>query len=131
MMLSRRPLLIAIAGLMAFVASPAAAASLPRSLDPDSDGTMDLAEAKKAAIDLFDKLDHNHGGTLDRRELRGHLEKSAFTAADKDGDGTMTKDECISLVEQRFNAADRDGDGTLGAEELRSKSGRELLKLLK
>jgi hypothetical protein len=32
---------------------------------------MDLAEAKKAAGALFDRLDRDRDGTLDRRELRG------------------------------------------------------------
>ena len=129
MLFARRPVLIAVAGLAAMAASPAGA--LPRGLDPDKDGTMDLAEAKKAAIDLFDKLDRDHDGTLDRRELRGRLQGAAFTASDRDNDGSMTKEECIALVEERFNAADRDHDGTLDAAELRSKEGRDLLKLLK
>jgi len=35
------------------------------------DGTVDLAEAKKAAGDLFDKLDTDKDGTLDVKELKG------------------------------------------------------------
>src|SRR6202163_4029145 len=40
-----------------------------RMFDTDNDGTVDLAEAKKAASALFDKLDRDHDGTLDKREL--------------------------------------------------------------
>jgi hypothetical protein len=36
-----------------------------RRLDTDNDGTMDLAEAKKAAGALFDRLDRDRDGTLD------------------------------------------------------------------
>ena len=39
-------------------------------LDTDNDRTVDLEEAKKAASALFDRLDRDHDGTLDRRELR-------------------------------------------------------------
>ncbi len=47
-------------------------------LDPDKDGTVDLAEAKNAAGKLFDKLDRDKDGTLDARELRGRMSKSEF-----------------------------------------------------
>jgi hypothetical protein len=44
-----------------------------RALDTDSDGTIDLAEAKKAASAVFAKLDRDHDDTLSRRELLGRL----------------------------------------------------------
>jgi hypothetical protein len=100
-------------------------------LDTDNDGTVDLAEAKKAASDLFDKLDRDHDGTLDRRELAGRLTAKEFAAADPDHDGTLTKDEYLAAVEQRFNAANPDHDGTLDAKELTTKAGQKLLRLLK
>ena len=49
--------------------------------DTDNDGTVDLAEAKKAASALFDKLDRDHDGTLDKRELAGRLTPKEFAAA--------------------------------------------------
>lgn len=52
-------------------------------------------------------------------------------AADTDKDGTLSKDEYLSIVEQRFKAADTDNDGTLTRRELRSKAGRQLLLLLR
>ncbi|MGO9391635.1 EF-hand domain-containing protein [Rhodoblastus sp.] len=131
-MISRRPLLISFAGLIAFAASPAAARSgLPKGLDTDNDATIDLAEAKKAAGVLFDKLDHEHDGTLDAKELRRRMKKGELSAADLDKDGTLTKDEYLAVVEARFKAADTDNDGTLTAKELHSTAGRALLKLLK
>jgi EF hand len=70
MSLSRRAILISLAGLPALGGSPASAGSgLPEGLDTDADGTVDLAEAKKAAETLFDKLDHDHDGTLDAKEF--------------------------------------------------------------
>ncbi len=131
MMPSRRPLLIALAGLLVFAAAPAVARSrLPKGLDADHDGTVDLAEAKNAASALFDRLDRDHEGTLDAKELHVRLKKGEIAGADPDKDATLTKDEFLALVERRFKAADVDSDGTLNAAELHSKAGRALLKLL-
>ncbi len=99
--------------------------------DTDNDGTIDLAEAKKAASSTFDKLDRDHDGTLDKRELARRLTAKELAAADPDHDGTLTKDEYLAVVEQRFNAADPDHDGTLDAKELNTKAGQALLRLLK
>ncbi len=42
-------------------------ASAQGRLPADNDGTLDLAEVKKAASALFAKLDRDHDGTLDKR----------------------------------------------------------------
>ena len=99
--------------------------------DTDNDGTVDLAEAKKAASALFDKLDRDHDGTLDKRELAVRLSAKEFAAADPDHDGTLTKDEYLTVVEQRFNAANLDSDGTLDAKEFGTKAGQSLMRLLR
>jgi Ca2+-binding EF-hand superfamily protein len=39
-----------------------------------------MAEAKKAAGALFDWLDRDRDGTLDRRELRGRVDAKEFAA---------------------------------------------------
>jgi EF hand domain-containing protein len=111
--------------------APAWSQSLLKTLDPDNDGTVDLAEAKSAASKLFDKLDRDHDGTLDRRELRGRVNAKDFAAADPDNDGTLDKNEFLALAEKRFKAADPDNDGTLDAKELKSAAGRSLVPLLK
>jgi Ca2+-binding EF-hand superfamily protein len=130
-MLSRRTVSIGIAAFSALGVLPAWAAPKAVMFDTDNDGTVDLAEAKKAASALFDKLDRRKDGTLHRRELRGRLNPSQFKAADPDNDGTLTKDEYLAVVEQRFKAADPDNDGTLDAKELASRAGRALVRLLK
>ena len=101
-----------------------------RLLETDNDGSVDLDEAKKAASALFDKLDRDHEGTLDRRELGSRLSAAEFAAADPDKDGTLSKDEYLKVVENRFKAADPDNDGTLDEKELRSRAGQSLLRLL-
>ena len=97
----------------------------------DTDSTLDLAEVKKAASSLFAKLDRDHDGTLDKRELAGRLSAGELAAADPDRDGNLTLDEYLAVVERRFNAANPDKDGTLDAKELNSRAGKALLRLLK
>ncbi len=135
-MISRR-FVLKMSAIMVLTATSAPAlavyrrASAIRMIDTDNDGTIDLAEAKKAASALFARLDGDHEGTLDRRELAGRLNAREFAAADRDHDDSLTLDEYLAVVEQRFNAANRDGDGTLDAKELNSSAGRALLRLLK
>jgi hypothetical protein len=109
---------------------PARAAAPLKMLDPDKDGTVDMAEAKAAASKLFDRLDRDKDGTLDLKELRGRVSKAEFAAADPDKDGTIDKNEYLAIVEARFRAADPDNDGTLDAKELATSAGKALLKLL-
>ena len=132
-MISRRSVLASFAALSFGTPALAAAPHGPpiKLLDPDNDGTVDLAEAKKAASALFAKLDRDRDGTLDARELRGRLTGKELAAADPDHDGTLTLDEYLSVVEQRFKAADPDNDGTLDVKELSSRAGQSLLRLLK
>ncbi|MEZ2144163.1 calcium-binding protein [Bradyrhizobium sp. DN5] len=130
-MRSRRSITLALT--VALLSGPALAASgnAVKMFDTDNDGTLDLAEVKKAASALFAKLDPDHDGTLDARELRGRLSAKELAAADPDRDGTLTLDEYLSVVEKRFNAANPDKDGTLDAKELNSRAGRALLRLLR
>jgi Ca2+-binding EF-hand superfamily protein len=71
----------------------AAPPSALKALDPDTDGTVDLTEAKEAASKLFDQLDPDKDGTLDRRELRGRLNAKDMAAGDPDKDGTLDDKE--------------------------------------
>ena len=135
-MISRRFVLqISVVAIISVTASPVLAASrrsLPiQMFDTDNDGTLDLAEVKKAASAAFAKLDRDHEGSLDKRELVGKLSAKELAAADPDHDGTLTLDEYLAIVEQRFNAANRDKDGTLDAKELNTSAGRALLRLLR
>src|SRR3569832_470876 len=102
-----------------------------KTFDTDNDGTLALMEVKKVAAAEFAKLDRDHEGTLDARELRGRLSAKDVKAADPDHDGTLTMDEYLAVVTQRFDAANRDNDGTVAAKELRTPAGAALLKLLR
>jgi Ca2+-binding EF-hand superfamily protein len=134
-MMSRRSMILLattatlVARSLPALAAPAADAI--KMFDTDNDGTLDLAEVRKAASSLFAKLDRDHDGTLDKRELAGRLSGGELAAADPDRDGTLTLDEYLAVVERRFNAANPDKDGTLDAKELKSRAGKALLRLLK
>jgi hypothetical protein len=133
-MISRREAVIVTVTSLMGVAAPtfawATSFSPVAHFDTDHDGTVDLAEAKKAASALFDKLDTDKDGTLDLKELKGRLSRNALNAADPDHDHTVSKDEYLALIERWFRAADRDHDGTLDAAEFRTPAGRALLRLL-
>ena len=132
-MITRRSiLLISTAFLTTGSSAWAVAVNNPiKMFDLDSDGTLDLGEVKKAAAEVFARLDPDHDGTLDKRELRGRLSARGLAAGDPDHDGTLSLDEYLATVEKRFHAADRDADGSLDAKELRTPAGRALLRLLK
>jgi Ca2+-binding EF-hand superfamily protein len=89
-----------------------------------------LAEAKKAASDVFDKLDTDKDGTLNIKEFQGRLGRKDFMGADRDNDQTLSKDEYLAVVEQWFKSADADGDGSVSAAEFATPSGRALARLL-
>ena len=132
-MISRRIAIFAALGAAFYPVLPALPASIrfASGLGYRSRRHGSLDEAKKAAEVMFDKLDRDHEGTLTRRELSGRLSAKEFAAADTDKDATISKDEYLAVVEGRFKAADKDNEGTLTAQELRTKAGRQLLRLLK
>ena len=131
-MISRRTILVsAVSG--ALVLANQALAKKPSAaerFDTDHDGTVDLAEAKKAATETFNKLDTDKDGTLDLKELGGRVSRKEFAAADGDHDKTLDKDEYLALVEKRFKSADSDGDGSVSAAEFGTPAGQALQRLL-
>ncbi len=123
-----------LAGVPAAIAAPKAkSCAAMKAVDPDNDGTMDLAEAKAAAGKLFDKLnkDKAKDSTLDAKELKGRLSATELKAADPDKDGTIDKAEYMKVVEARFKAANPDKDGTIDCKEASSRAGKALMRLLK
>jgi hypothetical protein len=98
--------------------------------DPDHDRTLELSEINKAADAAFDKLDIDHDGRLDKKELGKRVTKAEFKAADTDHDGSLDKPEYQSIVARRFKAANPDTDTTIDIAELKTKPGHHLLQLL-
>lgn len=131
-MISRRNVIFAtLAGLCAAAPVIAEAKTSPvAQFDTDHDGTVDLAEAKKAAGAAFDRLDADKDGTLTLKELHGRLSRKDFAAGDPDHDKTLSKDEYLTIVERRFKAADPDNDGTISEAEFDTHAGQALRRLL-
>ena len=126
--------LIAVTASVSYVSpalAEAGACAAMTAFDPDKDGTMDLAEAQKAAGTVFDKIEHDADKTVDAKEAEGRLTKKELEAADQDNDGTLTKDEYLALVAKRFSAADPDKEGKIDCKELSTPEGEALLKLIK
>ena len=126
-------LILGIAGALTVI-GPAQAAKYSadarfKTWDPDNDGTIDLAEANKAAGAKFDSLEADHDGTLDRKEMSStKVDRKTFNKADPDKDGTLTKDEYLTIVKSRFEAAD--GPRRKFQREFKSKAGKALARLL-
>ena len=103
-------------------------------LDTNHDGAVSKEEATAAAqarIDkLFAKVDTNHDGLITQEELRAAAQarraeakaKAAarFKAADKNGDGFLSKDEAAALpmLARHFDTLDTNKDGMLSPEEV-------------
>ena len=105
-------------------------AALMKVINPDGDGTVDLAEAQAAGTAEFKKLNPDDDGTLDEKELAGRLDAADFAAANPDGDGTLDPAEYAALIEKLFKEANPDDDGTLDEAELKSAAGQKLLALI-
>lgn len=113
----------------ATVIDPSASARL-RSFegrDADHDGVLTPAESAAAADSLFDAIDRDGDGEVDRAELDAArqalgLEKTPssrlwIARADQDGDGELTLGEWIAQEARSFRDADRDHDGVLSKQE--------------
>lgn len=120
--------LVALAFLVAMPVAPLSAASNTMDyLDPDRDGTIDMAEALSAGGKVFNRLNPDNDGTLDARELAGRLDPTR----DPDGDKTIDFNEYSAIIIARFKRANPDNDGTIDDRELHSAAGQALLRLIK
>ncbi len=104
--------------------------ALMKTLDPDSDGTVSLDEAKTAGLAEFKKLNKDSDDTLDMKELGDRVSKKEFKDANPDKDKTLDEAEYSKLIEKLFKEADPDNDGTLDKKELESKAGQKLLEII-
>ncbi len=102
-----------------------------KAVDDDTDGQLDLAEAKAAAERVFKKINKDGDKTLELKEVRGRLTAKEFSAANSDKDKTLELPEWLALTEARFKAANPDGDQTLECKELSGAKGKAFLKLVR
>ncbi len=130
-----RPILLSAVALGFVFTIPADAKKNPavtvKLFDTDNDGTVDLAEAKKAAGALFDKLNTDKDDTISAKELQGRLSKVDLAAADPDKDGTLQKPNTLLSSKPGSRAADPDNDGTIDVKRSRRRRGKEPAELIK
>lgn len=120
---------LALGAMAAFGPAPSYAAegsATVMSVDKDSDGTIDMAEAKTAGMAKFAMLDKDNDGTIDSKEAGMDVSK-----ADPDKDGTLDKTEFAAALGETFKAADTDNDGTIDAKELATPEGQKLDAMIK
>lgn len=122
---------LAVSGLASAQSAPAPQRA---PLDANGDGVIDRAEAaaRPRLAERFDQLDTNHDGKLDASERpqrgehrRGRGEgggRFGIAAADRDGDGRISRAEAASLkrVSEHFDEIDRNRDGYLVRSEVRA-----------
>lgn len=104
-----------------------------KSVDTDRDGAISKAEADA----LFARIDANRDGKLDQGEMRAYRKAqheqfraemrqrfdAGFQAADKDGDGALTKQEAeagMPPLARNFDRLDTNKDGKLTRDEIRA-----------
>ena len=129
---------LGVVGLWAAPDAHADEAALPpeaersfREADGNGDGVVDAAEFPYGA-ELFAYMDRDGSQDLTRAELRRYLVLqelrkggkqqelvTKFNAADKDGDGLISRDE-FPAAEMLFQRFDRDGDGQVTLSEARA-----------
>ena len=92
-------------------------------LDADHDGIISAAEIDAASTSLL-TLDTNHDGTIVAVEIRIRQQTSADRAAhmldefDANKDGKLSREEVPDGMRSQFTAADKNGDGFLDKDEL-------------
>lgn len=106
-------------------------------LDTNHDGVLTRDELQSRGAQRiarsFDKLDRDKDGMVTQEEMKEarttrmaamkeHAEER-FKSADKNGDGTLSKDETTTSMPrlaQRFDTLDQNKDGQLSPDELRA-----------
>ena len=102
-----------------------------KAVDDDTDGQLDLAEAKAAAERRFKQINKDGDKTLEGKELKGRVTTAEMKTFNLDKDKTIELPEWLAITEARFKAANPDGDQTLECKELKTAKGKSFLKMVR
>jgi len=103
-----------------------------KAADKDNDGSLTREEAKAMprVAKNFDAIDADKSGTVTLAETQAAMKKMAkeahnrgverFTAADRNGDGMLDREEAKAMprVAKNFDAIDADKSGTVTGKEI-------------
>lgn len=82
-------------------------------MDANGDGAITRAEMQAYAERTFAQLDVNRNGRLEPAETVNLLTTEQFRTLDRNGNGSLSRQEFIDQFMADFASADRDGDGIL------------------
>ena len=115
------------------------ASAFMNKVNANADQTLSLKEVDAYAMKRFDELNTNKDRTLSMKELAGRLSEAEFKEANTSHrrDRTLSRDEFKAYVDKLFVEANihpeqghAAADGTLSKNELETKAGKKLMKLL-
>ncbi len=106
-----------------------------RALDRNRRGGITAEEARAARAPDLTRCDLNRDGTIARdeffdcqRRLAERWGDRIFRAADRNGDGVITRDERTALLRQRFQRLDTNADGKITRAEFSDAHARYVAK---
>jgi Ca2+-binding EF-hand superfamily protein len=101
-------------------------------IDLDHNGKIDKQEFQSAVEKISDKLDKNRDGYLDREEFKTvkipDIDR-IFDTLDKNGEGRISRDKFIANSMKRFYKMDENGDSIIDRNEYRKAAARLFDKL--
>jgi len=124
----------AFAAAVMFAAAPAAAATSGadalKSINKDSDDTLEIAEVIDAGVKTFQAINPDGDTTLESGETKGRITEKEWARFNADGDQTLEMDEWLKILRMHFKRADANKDGKLTAAELDSKAGQRVILMI-
>jgi len=101
--------------------------------DTNKDGRVSMQEAQEGTARLFKEIDTNKDGFISKEEMQAHhkamhekhseMMREKWKAADKDGDGALSRAEIeagnMPMLARDFDKLDKNKDGKLTPDEMR------------
>ena len=108
-------------------------------LDTDKDGRISVKESQDGVARMFKEADTNKDGFISKEEMqahhkamhekRGEMMRDKWKAADKDGDGALSRAEVdaakMPMLTRDFDKLDKNKDGKLTPDEMRMGRSKE------